>query len=57
MSNARRLLAQFWSDEDGHSSIEYALIATIISIVAVSAMTVIGTRVNVLFSGVLPGLG
>lgn len=41
-----RLARQLVSDDDGQDLIEYALLAAFISIVAVAAITNIGTQVN-----------
>ncbi|MGO4403228.1 Flp family type IVb pilin [Bosea sp. RAF48] len=43
-------------DERGATSIEYAFIASLVSIAIVGAATLIGTRLNVLFEGIIPGL-
>lgn len=56
MSQLRRHLKLFLRDERGATAIEYALIAGIVSIAAVTAMSQIGTRVDASFAGVLPGL-
>ncbi|MBB5047812.1 pilus assembly protein Flp/PilA [Rhodopseudomonas rhenobacensis] len=42
----RRLLSKFVADQSGATSIEYALIATGISIVILSAVQLIGTNLN-----------
>jgi pilus assembly protein Flp/PilA len=36
-------LMTLWKNEDGATAIEYALIASIISIAAISAMSLVGT--------------
>jgi pilus assembly protein Flp/PilA len=56
MARLSPLLQRFSRDERGVSSIEYALIATIISIVAVGYLTTIGIRVNAMTNGVTMGL-
>lgn len=43
-------------DERGATSIEYAFIASLVSIAIVGAATLIGTRLNVLFEAIIPGL-
>lgn len=48
--------AELLRDESGATSIEYAFIASLISMVIISAVTLIGTRLNTLLAGVLPGL-
>jgi pilus assembly protein Flp/PilA len=42
----RRLLARFFADQRGATSIEYALIAVGLSIVIVGAIANIGTNLN-----------
>ncbi|MCX7324904.1 MAG: Flp family type IVb pilin [Hyphomicrobiales bacterium] len=56
MNGEGSLIRRFLRDERGITSIEYALIASIISICAVASLGVIGTRVNGMFNGILPGL-
>ena len=46
----------FHRDERGVTSIEYCLIASIVSIAAVAVWTMIGTNVNALFASLIPGL-
>jgi pilus assembly protein Flp/PilA len=40
------MTARFLSDEAAASSIEYALIATLIAVVLVTALTTLGSRLN-----------
>ena len=42
----------FFSDESGATAIEYALIASLIAIVIVGAITVVGTQLNGTFNEV-----
>ena len=42
----------FLNDDSGHTTIEYALIATLISIVAIAAMDAIGDSVQTAFNTV-----
>ncbi|CAH1654897.1 Flp family type IVb pilin [Hyphomicrobiales bacterium] len=49
-------LAGLLRDERGATAIEYAFIASLVSIVIVSAVTLIGTRLSALTALVLPGL-
>ena len=39
-------LKKFFKDESGATAIEYGLLAALISIVAIGAMTTIGTNLN-----------
>ncbi len=56
MSQLRRHLTLFLRDDGGATAIEYALIASVVSIAAVTAMSQIGTRVDARFASILPGL-
>lgn len=44
-----RRLAPFWKDKRGTTAIEYAVIATLISIVIVGGARTIGTNLQTLF--------
>jgi len=46
------LVSRLLRDQDGVTAIEYALIASLISIAAVAMMTIIGTNVTKTFSTV-----
>jgi pilus assembly protein Flp/PilA len=46
------LVSRLLRDQDGVTAIEYALIASLISIAAVDMMTIIGTNVTKTFSTV-----
>ena len=46
---------RFLNDDSGTTVIEYAFIATIVSIAIVTAMTAIGLQVNQMFLGVYSG--
>lgn len=47
----RRLLTRGLTEESGQDLIEYALLAGFISIIAVTAITSIGTQVNAWYQG------
>lgn len=47
-----KALLAFLRDEDGATAIEYALLAAIISIGAMAAMTTVGTNLNSIFDKV-----
>jgi len=38
--------AKLWKDEDGPTSVEYALMLVLVSIVAIGAWTLLGQNVN-----------
>jgi len=45
-------LSQFAQSDDGVTAIEYGLIAALIAIVIVGAVTIVGTQLNTLFTNV-----
>ena len=47
-----KTLSRFVSDERGATAIEYGLIAALIAVVIVGAVTVIGTKLNTSFGNV-----
>jgi pilus assembly protein Flp/PilA len=53
---ARSALSRFFGDRSGTTSIEYAIIASMISILIVAGLTSIGTQVRGFFQSVLTGL-
>lgn len=40
----------FWQDEEGVTAIEYGLIAALIAIVIIGALTIVGDELNIVFS-------
>ena len=46
------LFKQFMKDEDGATAIEYGLIAALISVAAIGAMTTLGSSLDTLFTTV-----
>jgi pilus assembly protein Flp/PilA len=52
----RTLFAQFVSDESGATAIEYGLIAALISVAIVAALTAVGGQLNTLFNTVVTDL-
>lgn len=48
----KSLLNRFIKDESGATAIEYGLIAALIAVVAITAMTTIGTNLNATFTSV-----
>jgi pilus assembly protein Flp/PilA len=50
------ILAPFLRDETGATAIEYGLIAALISIVIIGAVTVIGTTLNTTFTTISTAL-
>ena len=47
---------KFAYNERGSVPVEYAMIAVFISIIAITALTTIGTRTEIHFAGIIPGL-
>jgi pilus assembly protein Flp/PilA len=52
MENSIATLKQFALEEQGVTSIEYALLGAVIAVVCVGMITATGTNVNVLYSAV-----
>lgn len=46
----------FWNDEKGVTAIEYGLIASLIAVVIIGAVTLIGTNLNIVFNAVAAAL-
>ena len=49
-------LAQFVSDDDGATAIEYGLIAALVSVAAIGALTAMGNSLSTMFSTVATAL-
>ena len=49
-------LAQFVKDEDGATAIEYGLIAALVSVAAIGALTAMGQSLNTMFGTVSSAL-
>jgi pilus assembly protein Flp/PilA len=47
-----QMIQTFLRDEDGVTAIEYGLIAALIAVVIVAAVTLVGTNLNALFASV-----
>ena len=48
----RHMIRRFFEDEEGATAIEYGLIAALISIVAIAAMTNVGNNLKNIFNTV-----
>lgn len=57
MKNLYLGLQRFLNDEEGVTAIEYALIASLIAVVIIAAVTATGTRVCATFNRVVTALG
>lgn len=51
------LIRRFVKDEEAASAIEYAIVASMVSLVAILFLTNIGTQIKGMFNGILTGLG
>ena len=51
------LLKTLRSDEDGATAIEYGLIVALISVVAIVAMTAVGTSLDEMYNIIIKALG
>jgi len=49
-------LKNFINDEEGVTAIEYGLIAALIAVVIIAAVTLVGSNLNLIFSKVCKGL-
>ncbi|MCX7629345.1 MAG: Flp family type IVb pilin [Geminicoccaceae bacterium] len=50
-------LRTFWTDEEGATAIEYGLIAALVSVVIIVALTTLGTQLRTQFCEVVEALG
>ena len=50
------MLKRFLKNEEGATAIEYGLIAALISVAAIGALTVVGSQLNTLFTTVATSL-
>ena len=53
----KNLFARFAKDESGATAIEYGLIAALIAVVIISAVTALGTTIKTKFNDVVTGMG
>ena len=51
-----QLFARFYSDESGATAIEYGLIAALIAVVIIGAVTAVGTKLSTTFTTVSSNL-
>ena len=52
----RQMIRRFFKDEEGATAIEYGLIAALISIAAIAAMTNVGNNLKTIFNDVANNL-
>ncbi len=53
----KNLFKRFAKDESGATAIEYGLIATLIGVMIIGGATLVGTRLNTVFSNINTALG
>jgi pilus assembly protein Flp/PilA len=56
MTVMRKLLTNLLADESGATAIEYGLIAALISVVIIAAVTSVGSKLNITFNSVAGAL-
>jgi pilus assembly protein Flp/PilA len=52
-----RFIGKLLRDEDGATAIEYGLIAALISVVIITAVTAVGTKLSAVFNSISTALG
>ena len=52
-----KFISRFAKDESGATAIEYGLIAALIAVVIISAVTALGTTISFKFQAVVTGMG
>jgi pilus assembly protein Flp/PilA len=52
-----KFVSNFMSDESGATAIEYGLIAALIAVVIISAVTALGATIKTKFNAVVTGMG
>ena len=52
----RKFIQKFFSDESGATAIEYGLIAALISVAIITAVTAVGTNLSTTFNSVATAL-
>jgi pilus assembly protein Flp/PilA len=52
-----KLFTRFMKDQSGATAIEYGLIAALISVVCITVLTTVGTKLNTKFTSVSNALG
>lgn len=56
MKNAALAITRFWKEEDGVTAIEYGLIAALIAVVIIAAVTAVGKNLQVIFNTIANAL-
>lgn len=53
----KKFISKFMSDESGATAIEYGLIAALIAVVIIAAVTALGTNISTAFDDVATAIG
>ena len=53
----KTFVSRFMNDESGATAIEYGLIAALIAVVIITAVTALGTTIKEKFNAVVTGMG
>jgi Flp pilus assembly protein, pilin Flp len=53
----KKFVSKFMSDESGATAIEYGLIAALIAVVIIAAVTALGTNISTKFQAVADAIG
>ena len=52
-----RLIRAIWSDRNGVTAVEYGIIAALVSVVIISAVTLLGTNLTSMFGKISTAVG
>jgi pilus assembly protein Flp/PilA len=52
----KNLMARLWKEDEGQDLTEYALLVVLVSLVAIAAMTTLGTDISKVFSNAAANL-
>jgi len=52
-----QFIKKFWQEEEGVTAIEYGLIAALIAVVIIAAVTAVGENLNAVFQYIADALG
>ncbi len=56
MSNIIQKVKGFWNDEEAVTAIEYGLLAALISVAIIAAVTLVGDNLNIVFDNIASAL-
>lgn len=52
-----KLIRKLWNDEEGATMVEYALMVALVAVVAIGAVTLLGTNVTAIFNRIADAIG